>query len=62
MLTDKNTAEIGNKQLDARDGYHDARHAGRLPRCDAVYYDAHGFERIASQGGPYKGCGKIDNE
>jgi len=60
VLTNKHTAEIGNTQLDARDGYHDALRGAvalmertlyctaRLPRCDAVYYDANGFERTAS--------------
>ena len=46
-------------QLDARGGCFDALAVARLLRCDAVYYDANGFERAASEDGPYEVCGEL---
>jgi hypothetical protein len=59
LLIEENTSETGNTQLDARAC---SRVSGRLfsmrslpwlLRCDALYYDANGFERAASEG-PYE--------
>jgi phenylpropionate dioxygenase-like ring-hydroxylating dioxygenase large terminal subunit len=59
LLIEENTSETGNTQLDARGGCFDAPPAAWLLRCDAVYYDANGFERAASEDCPYKGCGEL---
>jgi hypothetical protein len=62
LLIEENTSENGNMQLDARGGCFDALAVARLLRCDAVYYDANGFERAASEDGPHEGCGEFDDE
>jgi phenylpropionate dioxygenase-like ring-hydroxylating dioxygenase large terminal subunit len=57
LLIEENTSETGNTQLDARGGC-SMPSLPWLLRCDAVYYDANGFERAASDG-PYEGCGEL---